>query len=344
METDDGELVGQTLMGSRDAFAALVDRYRDAVCAVAYSHLGNFEDVQDAAQDAFVQAYRRLAQLREPAKFGPWLRRITTNICMGMLRRSDHSVASLETAPEVACPSSAGDPHERAASLIVRDALSRIPENARITLTLFHIDGYSHSEIADFLEVPVNTVRSRLRSARKRLSREMIDMFTDQLSEDKKKVRITNEYVLYRDDLTEQTGRERIDDFLYMLVNILRAVTKDRLRSVFLTGDYASGKVAPRSRLDLTIFMKDEIDSKEDDMRRAWSIVVHMATYAKLRLGGVGLSTFEAYQKPSVQVPGNGYMPGAERKDMVKNHSLLLWGEDVRPLVVLDDVGVPQPT
>ncbi len=129
-----------------------------------------------------------------------------------------------------------------------------------------------------------------------------------------------------------------------MLVNILRAVTKDRLRSVFLTGDYASGKVAPRSRLDLTIFMKDEIDSKEDDMRRAWSIVVHMATYAKLRLGGVGLSTFEAYQKPSVQVPGNGYMPGAERKDMVKNHSLLLWGEDVRPLVVLDDVGVPQPT
>ena len=343
MRADDGELVKQTLMGSSDAFARLVDRYRDAVCAVAYSHLGDFDDVQDAAQDTFVQAYRQLAQLREPAKFGPWLRRITANVCMGMLRRSDRSLASLEAAPEIACPSRAGDPHEATANLAVRDALSRLPENARSTLTLFHIDGYSHSEIADFLEVPVNTVRSRLRSARKKLSKEMIAMFTDELSEGKKKVPIANEYVLYRDDLSEQTGREEIDDFLYMLVNVLRTLTKDRVRSVFLTGDYASRKVTPESRLDLTIFMKDEIDSKEDDMRRAWSIIVHMATYAKLRLGGVGLSTAEGYQRPSVQIPDHGYMPGAERKDMVKNHSLLLWGEDTRPLIVPDDVQYPEP-
>jgi len=343
MRADDGDLVLQTLMGSRDAFAGLVDRYRDAVCAVAYSHLGNFDDVQDAAQDAFVQAYRQLAQLREPAKFGPWLRRITTNVCMSMLRRSDRSVASLETAADVASPGPAGDPHDATASLAVGDALSRLPENARSTLTLFHIDGYSHSEIADFLDVPVNTVRSRLRSARKQLSKEMIAMFTDELSEGKKKVPIANEYVLYRDDLSEQTGREEIDDFLYMLVNVLRTLTKDRVRSVFLTGDYASRKVTPESRLDLTIFMKDEIDSKEDDMRRAWSIIVHMATYAKLRLGGVGLSTAEGYQRPSVQIPDHGYMPGAERKDMVKNHSLLLWGEDTRPLIVPDDVQYPEP-
>ena len=69
-------LVERVIVGDRDAFAGLVDRYRDAACAVAYSYFGGFDDVQDAVQEAFVQAYCQLHQLREPAKFGPWLRRI----------------------------------------------------------------------------------------------------------------------------------------------------------------------------------------------------------------------------------------------------------------------------
>lgn len=334
MRTDDEQLVKRTLAGDVDAFAELVDRYRDAVCAVAYSYLGNFDDVQDAAQDAFVQAYRQLAQLQEPAKFGPWLRRITSNVCLGMLRRKDNFLLPLDGIPEHVNASSSIDQTQ---SLAVRNALSRLSENARVTLMLFHMDGYSHKEIADYLEVPVNTVRSRLHNARKQLSKEMIDMFTDELSEGKKKVRITYDGVLYRDDLLGETGKESIDDFLYTLVNILRTVTNDRIRSIFVTGDYASGKLTPDSRLGLTIFMKDDIDSKEDSMRRVLSIILHLAAFSKIPIGGVGLSTFEGYQKPSVKVPGNGYMPGAKLKDVLKNNGLLLWGEDVRPLVVLDN-------
>lgn len=189
MQTDDEQLVSRTLAGDKDAFAELVERYRDAVCAVAYSYLGNFDDVQDAAQDAFLQVYRQLAQLREPGKFGPWLRRITSNVCLGMLRRKGHNLLPLDILSEHSDTSSSKD---LAQSLAVRDALSRLSENARVTLTLFHMDGYSHAEIAGFLEVPVNTVRSRLRSARKQLSEEMIDMVTNELSEGKKKVRIAN--------------------------------------------------------------------------------------------------------------------------------------------------------
>ena len=343
MRADDEQLVSRTLTGDRDAFVGLVDRYRDAVCAVAYHYLGNFDDVQDAAQDAFVQAYRQLAQLRELAKFGPWLRHITSNVCLGMLRRRDHSLLPLDGIPEHA---SDEDPLQAAHNLTVRDALSHLSEKSHVTLTLFHIDGYSHAEIADFLEVPVNTVRSRLRSARKQLSKEMIDMFTDELSEGKKKVRITNEYVLYRDDLTEETGREEIDDFLYMMVNVLRIVMNDRVRSVFLTGDYASGKVTPESQMHFAIFLKDQIDNELDDMRRVWSLMEHLVVYTKKRqlLGGVGLSTIEGYQRPSELVPSQGYLPGAERKDAVKNHSLLLWGEDIRPMIILDNVPGSGPT
>ena len=56
--------------------------------------------VEDAAQDAFVQAYRQLNRLHEPSKFGPWLRRITSNVCLGMLRRRDHSLLPLDRIPE----------------------------------------------------------------------------------------------------------------------------------------------------------------------------------------------------------------------------------------------------
>jgi len=66
----DSELVKRALAGQRSAFAELVDRYRDAACAVAYHYLGDFEEAQDAAQEAFVRAYLRLRQLREPGKFG----------------------------------------------------------------------------------------------------------------------------------------------------------------------------------------------------------------------------------------------------------------------------------
>jgi len=67
-------LVEDTIGGDPEAFARLVDRYRDAASAVAYSYLGGFDDVKDAVQEAFVLAYCNLRQLRQPAKFGPWPR------------------------------------------------------------------------------------------------------------------------------------------------------------------------------------------------------------------------------------------------------------------------------
>jgi hypothetical protein len=64
-----------------EAYSQLLQRYGNAVYALAYSHLHNFEDARDVAQEAFVAAYVRLGQLREPAKFGAWLRQITVNQC-----------------------------------------------------------------------------------------------------------------------------------------------------------------------------------------------------------------------------------------------------------------------
>src|SRR5437870_3591629 len=84
---EDSELVGQAVAGSREAFAELVDRYRDMLCAMAYHYLGNSDDAEDVAQEAFVYAYLHLRELRDLEKFGPWLRRMTMSRCADVLRR-----------------------------------------------------------------------------------------------------------------------------------------------------------------------------------------------------------------------------------------------------------------
>jgi len=181
MRTDDGDLIGRTLAGDQSAFAELVNRYRDAVCGVAYHYLGDFDGAQDAAQEAFVQAYLRLHQLREPEKFGPWLRRVTANVCLGLLRRQGGTSVSLDHADEQSPPPD--DVHRIAVDAVVREALGRLSDKTRLTVTLAFINGYLHAEIADFLEVPVNTVRSRLQHAKRQLREEMMAMVTDMLHE-----------------------------------------------------------------------------------------------------------------------------------------------------------------
>ena len=97
MPPTDAELVGKTLDGDWSAFSELVDRYRDAVCGLAYHHLRDFDRVQDAAQETFVRAWQHLAQLRQPDRFAPWLRRIAATVSIEFLRRRAHQAVSLDT-------------------------------------------------------------------------------------------------------------------------------------------------------------------------------------------------------------------------------------------------------
>jgi RNA polymerase sigma-70 factor (ECF subfamily) len=138
LQTDDGELVRQARRGDRRAFGELVGRYRDMVYGVAYHYLGNVDDAQDAAQEAFVQAYGRLGQLREPEKFAPWLRRLVQNLSVDHRRRRDR--------PVVVDTPCADRPLERLTTrLAVREALGRLSETVRLTVTLCYLGGYSHA-------------------------------------------------------------------------------------------------------------------------------------------------------------------------------------------------------
>lgn len=178
-------LVADARSGDLNAFGTLVRRFQDMAVGYAYAILGDFHRAEDATQEAFIEAYLRLANLREPSAFAGWLRRIVMKHCDRILRRSRVSTVSLESAECVVAETlSPSDAVERSELRdFVMDAIHRLPESQRTVTTLFYINGYSQSEIGAFLEIPSKTVKSRLHSARNRLKEGMLQMVQDNLTE-----------------------------------------------------------------------------------------------------------------------------------------------------------------
>ncbi|MES2465338.1 MAG: sigma-70 family RNA polymerase sigma factor [Armatimonadota bacterium] len=170
----DGLLVVRSLAGDRAAYGALVDRYRGMAYAVAYSYVGDFDTASDLAQEVFVQVFQHLGALRETDRFAAYVRRIVVNECRAYFRERRRFV-DRATVPEPSV-------HEQERSnnrLLVRQALGCLSLPTRQTVILYYFGEYSYEEIANFLSVPVTTIRSRLRDARVRLRKEMTAMIEE---------------------------------------------------------------------------------------------------------------------------------------------------------------------
>jgi len=165
------------------AFGQLVQRFQDMVYGCAYAILGDFHLAQDAAQEAFLTAYRELPKLRQPKAFPGWLRRIVISQCRRITRRKRLSTTALDTAAAV--PSTVPQPAEAVERREMKDkvlaAIRALPEHQRMATTLFYINGYSQKDIAEFLEVPITTVKKRLADSRTRLKERMIAMVEETL-------------------------------------------------------------------------------------------------------------------------------------------------------------------
>lgn len=172
MPATDQELVRRTREGDQRAFNILVERYLDMVYGLGYHMMRDFEAARDCAQETLVQAYLKLDQLRDSARFANWLRRIAVNVCRAHQRHPRVDTVPLE-ANDVGGPPEGLPP---AAQLLVREALDKLRPADRLSLTLHYVDGYSHSEIGDFLGVRAETVKTRLARARQHLREEMIGM------------------------------------------------------------------------------------------------------------------------------------------------------------------------
>lgn len=174
-ESADSQRVTSAIAGDGEAFAELVARYRDAVYGVCHHRVGHPEEAKDLAQEAFLRAYLDLPQLRDPAAFPAWLRRVAERVCATWQRRKRLQVTSLEEVAEPAVARDADLP------LAVRQAVQKLGDEARLAVSLYYINGYSTREVAEFLGVPTGTVKSRLHHARLRLKGELMDNYKDAL-------------------------------------------------------------------------------------------------------------------------------------------------------------------
>lgn len=161
-----------TLAERHEAFDELVRLFQDMAFARAYAALQDFHLAEDAAQEAFVTAWRKLAQLRDAEAFPGWFGRIVQTECNRLTRGKRIRATSLDAgSPEPVASGETLQTVVEAGELkrSVGEAVRRLPPAERVVVTLFYFDSRSHREIAEFLRVPRTTVAKRLHTARQRL-------------------------------------------------------------------------------------------------------------------------------------------------------------------------------
>lgn len=174
----DTYLVEATLSGNRQAFGALVERYQDRLFNTLVRVLGSPDDASEVLQDAFVQAYTKLESFRGSSQFYTWMYRVALNMACSYRRRNKrrYDEQSVEQIRELsgAEPVEQSLPPEQLAirveqAELVQAALLEISEEHRQILVLREMEDCSYEAIAEILDLPVGTVRSRLFRARLQL-------------------------------------------------------------------------------------------------------------------------------------------------------------------------------
>jgi RNA polymerase sigma-70 factor (ECF subfamily) len=178
----ESKLIVQAQQGDRKAFGELVRCHREMVVNVVYRMCGDASLAEDAAQEAFIRAWKHLPDYRPRSPFRNWVYRIAANVALDTLRRERETTdLDVETLPLISSDIGPEETMERAErGERVREAVLALPTSSRAVLVLREYEGLSYREIADALSIPIGTVMSRLNYARK-LLRESLSPYLEAL-------------------------------------------------------------------------------------------------------------------------------------------------------------------
>jgi RNA polymerase sigma-70 factor, ECF subfamily len=172
---EEAELITRSQQGNTASFDALVQKHYSLVFNIAYRMLSDQEQAADATQLTFVRAFRSLGTFRGDAALATWLYRIAVNVCLDQVRRQpDEAVGLTLLGPdgegEQPLPDSSLDParvvERQECQRLVHEGLARLATEHRSVLVLYDLHGMSYEEIAEVLQIPLGTVKSRLNRAR----------------------------------------------------------------------------------------------------------------------------------------------------------------------------------
>ena len=168
-------LIRRSQAGDEDAFAEIFHKYKNLVYKTAYLMLGSTEDAEDALQEIFVRVYRSLSTFR-PSKgaFTTWLYRITVNHCLNQRRKRRLFTLPLDRVSPTSSTEHTSSPESPLAEEeTIQQALAQLSEKLRAVVILRYYQELSYAEIAQILDIPVGTVKSRLNSALRVLRKEL---------------------------------------------------------------------------------------------------------------------------------------------------------------------------
>ncbi|KKB36575.1 RNA polymerase sigma factor SigW [Bacillus thermotolerans] len=179
--------IKQVLKGDQNAFGEIVELYKDKVYQICYRMLWNQHEAEDAAQETFIKAFINIHTYDTTKKFTTWLYRIATNLCIDRIRKKkpdyhlDAEVAGTEGLNMYSqLASSEKLPEEALESLemqeTVQAAIYQLPEKYRSVIVLKYIEELSLQEIAEILELPLGTVKTRMHRGREALRKHLRNM------------------------------------------------------------------------------------------------------------------------------------------------------------------------
>jgi RNA polymerase sigma-70 factor (ECF subfamily) len=180
---DEQRWLEEARQGSQDSFGRLIGVYQSPVFNLAYRMLGNGDEAEQAAQEAFIRAWTRLDSYKPAHKFSTWLLSITSNYCIDLLRKRRTQLLSLDgplpSHPALMSERSSG-PEAQAAigeqQEIVQELLQSLPDDYRQTVVLRYWYDMSYDEIAEVMDTTVSAIKSRLFRARRQLAETGLEM------------------------------------------------------------------------------------------------------------------------------------------------------------------------
>src|SRR5262249_2460033 len=167
-ETDDLQLAAGCADGDSDSFAEVYRRFGERMKSIAYNHLGNIADAEDAVQETFVKLHRAARGFTGEAAFSTWLYRILVNTCLDMIRKRRRRIQEAQIDDALVAVRS-GISVDDAKRMTLRKLLADLPEQRRSVFVLFEIEGLSHAEIGRILDISEGNSKWILFATKKQL-------------------------------------------------------------------------------------------------------------------------------------------------------------------------------
>lgn len=180
-EISNSELVKKSQLGDRSSFEQLVLRHQELVFSLAYKLTGNREMANDVAQEAFIRAWKAIEKFRGDSTFSTWIYRITVNTAWTLRKKAKkHNTLNIDDTYEPIVIDEKKDPEmvviNSDLSSVLSKALNNLPVEQRIIVELKNIEGRSHKEIADYLDISVTAAKVRLHRAHQKLRQILEDV------------------------------------------------------------------------------------------------------------------------------------------------------------------------